>query len=215
MKVGIFGGTFDPPHLAHLQVARAARDRLHLGLLEVIPCAVPPHRGEPRADGWDRFAMVAMTFAGEERVLPSARELRRGGVSYTVDTLEEIAAERPGDEIYLVLGADSYDDLPWWKNAGRILELAHLAVAARPGSFGLERLRPEDRERLRPPGDPPPPGRRGIYRIPMDPVPIAARRIRDRIARGDLPREDLHPAVQRYILARGLYGPAGPEGGHG
>jgi len=215
MKIGIFGGTFDPPHLAHLQVARAARDLLHLGLLEAVPCAVPPHRKEPRADGWDRFAMVVLTFAGEERILPSARELRRGGVSYTVDTLAEIAAEHPGDELFLVIGADSYDDLPNWKDADRIVELAHLAVAARPGSFGLERLRPEDRDRLRPPGEAPPPGRKGIYRIPMAPVPIAARRIRERLARGELPREDLHPAVQRYILARGLYLPAAPEGRHG
>ena len=215
MRIGIFGGTFDPPHLAHREVARAARDTLHLGLLEVIPCAIPPHRRPPHADGWDRFAMTVLTFAGEERILPSARELRRGGISWTVDTLEELAAEHPRDELFLVIGADSYDDLPNWKEAERIQELAHLAVAARPGSFGLERLRQEDRDRLRPPGEAPPPGRRGIYRIPMEPVPIAARRIRERLARGELPRDDLHPAVQRYILARGLYLPAGPEESQG
>lgn len=206
MKLGVFGGTFDPPHIGHLAVARTARDALALDRVELIPLNQPPHRRSPIAPPADRMAMVTLLCEGEDRLAPSAREIRRGGVSFTVDTLQELAAEGAADELFLVIGADSYDELPTWRDAARVVQLAHLAVLPRPGSRGAAELRPEDRVRVRPVGEPPPTVGKAVYAVPMAPVPVAARDVRERLARGEDPGPALPRPIFEYIRRRDLYG---------
>ena len=210
MRLGVFGGTFDPPHAGHRALCEAARDQLRLDRLEVIPCARPPHKQAPRASGEQRLKMVQMALEGLDRVFVSPRELERpAGASFTLTTLEELAAEQPEAELFLVLGADSYDDLPVWHEAARILELAHLAVAARPGSSGLDGLRPGDRERLKDPLEPAEEGRRAVYRLRMAPYPISASEIRRLLGEGRTPPPgSIAPAVATFIAQQGLYSSA-------
>jgi nicotinate-nucleotide adenylyltransferase len=206
MRLGLFGGTFDPPHFAHVAVARAARDALRLDLLEVIPSGQPPHRNAPEACAADRYAMVTLAFLDEERLVPSPRELRREGASYTVDTLREVRAEYPGADLFLILGADSYDDLPNWREASTICQLAHLAVVPRPGSDGVLAPRPDDRARVKPPDDefgvdaP-----RALIPIPMAELDVAARDIRHDLHENESARPALPASVRRYIRVRRLY----------
>ena len=168
MRRGLFGGTFDPPHEAHLAVARAARDQLGLGCVELIPSLRPPHRHQPLAAAVDRYAMIALACADEPKLLPSPREILRGGVSF------EVQREHPDDELFLVIGADSYDDLPAWRDARSLVELAHVVVAPRPGSAGTLRTRPEDRARLRRPGEDPPEEGKAVFQLDMPELPFAA-----------------------------------------
>ncbi len=205
-RVGLFGGTFDPPHAGHLAVACAARDALDLDVVELVPSSVPPHRRAPGATPAERLEMVRLACAGEPRLVASDREIRRDGTSYTVDTLRELAHDHPGAELFLVLGADSYDELPTWRESAEIVRLAHLAVLPRPGAHGVLRLRPDDAARLRAPGDPRPAEGTAVFAVPMPLVPLAARDLRARLARGEDPGAGLAAPVFGYIRERGLYG---------
>jgi nicotinate-nucleotide adenylyltransferase len=205
VRIGIYGGTFDPPHRGHLAVACAARDRLALDRVELVPSHIPPHRRPTAAPDLDRLAMVALAALGERGLVPSPRELRRGGVSYTVETLRELRAEEPAAELFLVMGADSYDDLPTWSRSDEIQRLAHLAVLPRPGSAGVAAVRPADGPRLRPAGEAPPPGGLAVYRVEMEPLAISSREIRRRLGAGEPVEPLVTPAVLGYIGRRGLY----------
>ncbi|HNX19950.1 MAG TPA: nicotinate (nicotinamide) nucleotide adenylyltransferase [Acidobacteriota bacterium] len=211
MRRGVFGGTFDPPHAGHLQVARRVRDALGLDVVEIVPSNEPPHRRSPVAAAADRLEMVRLLCAGEDRLVPSAREIERGGISYTVLTLREMRAEAPDDELFLVLGADSYDELPGWRASAEIEQLAHVVVLPRPGAAGAAAVREADRPRLRLPGEPPPAGGKALYAVPMPETPEAARQIRALLARGEDPGEALPRPVLAYIRRRGLYA-AAPAG---
>lgn len=118
MKIGIYGGSFDPVHYGHVRVAQRALADLGLDRLIVVPAAVSPFKTDhaPKAGLWDRLARVRAAFGGLERTVVDARELRRGGVSYAIDTVREIAAENPGAELVFVIGQDSVDGLPRWKD---------------------------------------------------------------------------------------------------
>lgn len=205
MRVGVYGGTFDPPHRGHLEVARAARDSLALDRVELVPSHTPPHRRPTVASPLDRLAMVALGTADERGLVASPREIRRGGVSFTVETLREIRAGQADAELFLVLGADAYDDLPTWSRADEIQRLAHLAVLPRPGSPGVAAARPGDGPRLHRPGEAPPAGRLAVYRVEMEPMAISSREIRRRIGAGEPVEALVTPAVLGYIGRRGLY----------
>jgi len=205
VRVGVYGGTFDPPHLGHLEVARTARKSLGLDVVELVPSHTPPHRRPTEASPLDRFAMVALATTGERGLVPSPLEIRRGGTSFTVETLRELSADRPGVELFLILGADAYDDLPSWSRAEEIQRLAHLAVLPRPGSRGVSDVRPQDAARLRHPGETPPADGRALFPVEMELMPISARDIRRRVKDGR-PIDSLVPReVARYVGRRGLY----------
>lgn len=124
MKIGIYGGSFNPVHNGHLGVARAAIAELGLDRLVVIPAAVSPFKTDcPPVEPYDRLLLVRAAFNGWEKVVVDDRELRRGGVSYAIDTVREIAAENPGAELFFIVGEDSVEGLPRWKDADTLWQL--------------------------------------------------------------------------------------------
>lgn len=134
MRLGVFGGSFDPVHLGHLLVAESCREACELDEVWFVPAARSPHKLD-RALAADehRLEMLRRAIDGRAGLVVSDYELVRGGVSYTVDTLETLRRERPTAELFLLLGSDSLRDFPLWRAPERIAELATLAVAQRGG----------------------------------------------------------------------------------
>ncbi len=131
--LGIFGGTFDPIHCAHLELAREVRAALDLAAVRFIPAGDPPHRAAPVASAMHRLAMVELAVADHPGLEVDAREIHRRGRSYTVETLEELRDEAPARPLALIVGADAFLGLPTWHRWRELFELAHVVVVARPG----------------------------------------------------------------------------------
>ena len=124
MRIGLYGGSFNPVHNGHLGVARAAIAELTLDRLLVIPAAVSPFKtAAAETVRQDRLLLTRAAFNGLEKVTVDDRELKRGGVSYAIDTVKEIAAENPGAEIFFVIGEDSVEGLPRWKDIDELRRL--------------------------------------------------------------------------------------------
>jgi nicotinate-nucleotide adenylyltransferase len=195
--VGILGGTFNPPHLAHMVCASEARAQLSLDLVLLVPTGVPPHKEMEEEPGRaHRLEMCRLAADGHGDWLEvSSIEIDRDGPSYTVDTLGEINATRPGDELTFIVGGDMAWSLPSWHQPETILELAAVAVAERAGA-----RREEVRVRLA--------GMRGAERIRYIDVPrldISSSALRRRVREGR-PIDYLVPdAVADYIERQGLY----------
>ena len=133
-RIGLYGGSFDPPHLAHLALARQARDELALDELRWLPAGAPWQKADRgMAAPEHRRAMVAALIAGEPRMTLDDRELRRTGLTYTLDTVREIAAEQPEAELFLVIGQDQFGRFATWHGWRELLQRLTLAVAAREG----------------------------------------------------------------------------------
>ena len=134
MRVGLFGGTFDPPHVGHLIAAQDAIDALKLDGVLFIPAGVPPHKQQQRiTDAATRVRMLEAAIAADERFQISDVELDRTGPSYTVDTLRALCAARPGDEWFLLLGVDQVRELSTWHEPVEVLRLARLVMLTRAG----------------------------------------------------------------------------------
>lgn len=193
MRVGIFGGTFDPIHYAHLFVAEEARQRFELEQVVFLPCGTPPHKKIYAVSPAEhRFAMTLLATASNPHFRTSRLEIERGGVSYTVDTLEQWRQLYPHQELFLLLGADSLAYITSWKQPERICQLAHLVAASRPG-FDLSRLRlPESMCRR-------------VYVMEMPLLDISATDIRNRVRRGVSIRYLTPDPVVQYILKHQLY----------
>jgi nicotinate-nucleotide adenylyltransferase len=195
--IGILGGTFNPPHLAHLVCASEARAQLSLDLVMLVPTGVPPHKEMEEEPGRaHRLEMCRLAAGGHGDWLEvSSIEVDRDGPSYTIDTLGEINATRPGDELTFIVGGDMAWSLPSWHRPEAILELAAVAVAERAGA-----RREEVRVRLA--------GMRGAQRIGYIDVPrldISSSALRRRVREGR-PIDFLVPdAVAGYIQRQGLY----------
>lgn len=187
MRIGVFGGSFDPIHLGHVAAARAAADRLDLDRVLFIPARQQPlKRGGHAASPDDRAAMVRAAVAADARFALDDRELRRAGPSYTVDTLRSLRAEYPRDTLFLLVGADAARELPRWREADVIPQLAEVVVLTRPGIDA-------------------PVGDAVARRLDIPAHDIAAQDIRARCRRGE-PLAGLVPdAVARYIAAHRLY----------
>jgi nicotinate-nucleotide adenylyltransferase len=133
-RIGILGGTFDPIHGGHIDLASAAQAALKLTRVFVIPSNIPPHRGQPQASSFHRFAMVAMAVAGRPGWRASDLELRSDAPSYTFETLQHVHARGyAARELFFLTGADAFIEIETWKNAPAVLDLAHFVVVSRPG----------------------------------------------------------------------------------
>ena len=133
MKLGIFGGTFDPIHYGHLLLAEVCRQELGLDEVRFVPAGNPPHKSGEVSDGHARADMVGLAVSGYPEFTIDRREIRRAGPSFTVLTLDEIAQENPDSELFFLMGADSLHDFSTWREPDRILELATVVAVNRPG----------------------------------------------------------------------------------
>jgi nicotinate-nucleotide adenylyltransferase len=131
--IGLSGGTFDPIHFGHLRTAFELQQTLGLTEVRFLPTGNPPHRDHPLADANLRLAMVQAAVADQPRFVVDDREVRRTGVSYSVDTLTELRAEYPDRSLCLLLGMDAFLGLPNWHRWRDLMDLAHIVVAHRPG----------------------------------------------------------------------------------
>jgi nicotinate-nucleotide adenylyltransferase len=132
--IGLLGGTFDPIHFGHLRLAEELAEALNIGQVRFIPAGQPPHRGQPRASAAQRLAMARRAVAGNPRFVLDAREIERNAPSYSVDTLSALRAELPQNTpLVLFMGGDAFLGLTTWHEWRRLFDLAHIAVAHRPG----------------------------------------------------------------------------------
>ena len=131
--IGLFGGTFDPIHYGHLRTAFELWQSLRLAQVRFLPTGDPPHREPSLASPAQRLEMVRAAVAGESAFVVDDREMRRSGVSYSVDTLLELRGDYPGHSLCLMLGMDAFLGMPTWHRWREIFELAHVVVAHRPG----------------------------------------------------------------------------------
>ncbi|WP_028080488.1 nicotinate-nucleotide adenylyltransferase [Solimonas soli] len=132
--IGVFGGAFAPFHNGHLRVAIEARERLDLTQVRLIPTAHAAHRPDSRVSPQRRLEWLRAAVRREKALVPDDREILRDGVSYTVDTLEELRRDFPRAALVLLMGADAFEHFHTWNRWQQIVELAHIAVIARPGS---------------------------------------------------------------------------------
>lgn len=144
-SVALFGGTFDPIHAGHIAVAQAAQRRFHLDTIYFIPSARPPHKTKASLTPFvHRYAMVALACADHSGFVPSLAEAEMDGaaphVYYTIDTVRRFRREHPDDQIYFIVGADQFLELPTWKNYESLLDCCDFVIASRPG-FKLDALR--------------------------------------------------------------------------
>ena len=142
MNIGIYGGSFNPVHFGHVNVARRAIEDLALDKLLVIPANVSPFKTIGAANAprfpWDRLEMVKNAFSGMEKAVVDERELKRGGVSFAIDTVREVAAENPGAKIYFIIGEDSLEGLPKWKDYDELAKLAEFRAYPRTKESSTE-----------------------------------------------------------------------------
>jgi nicotinate-nucleotide adenylyltransferase len=199
MKVGLFGGSFDPIHRGHIAPVRAARRALGLDRVLYLPTAVPPHkRRQALAPPYARFAMVELALLAEDGLDASAHELTPGASAYTADTLDHFARELPGAELYLILGTDSFLDLPHWVRFEDIVAAARLAVLARPGFAIAPATLPPDLARLEV-GD-------RVHYLEQEEEEASSTRLREILARQEpIPEGWLPGLVLDYIAKYRLY----------
>jgi len=197
-SLGILGGTFNPPHLGHLAVATHARAQLGLERVALMPSHTPPHKPASEDPGPEhRLRMCELAVAGHVGLSACAREVERGGASYTVDTLLSLHDLYPDTQLTLILGSDMARTLPSWRRPQELLELAGIVVAERPGD-GREQVR-EALAELGPTGA-------GTAFLTMPPVDISSSQVRERAAHGGNIDELVGPVVGAYICERRLYG---------
>lgn len=200
MRLGFFGGSFDPIHYGHLLLAECCREQCRLDRVVFLPAAVPPHKQDRvLTPGPLRIEMVELAITGNEAFEVSRYEIDRGGINYTVDTLTHFHQERPGDELFFLMGADMFFDLPSWREAARVCELAAPMVVRRPGSGELtfdhlagiaSAARIEEIRH---------------NQVHMPALGISSTDLRRRVAEGRTIRYQTPRAVEMFIATRDLY----------
>jgi nicotinate-nucleotide adenylyltransferase len=199
MRIALFGGTFDPPHLGHIAIAKAAADRFSLNRVLFAPTGLQPLKHEPATAFATRMELVATACLSDPRFVPSDIDAPRpdGSPNYTVDTLAALAALHPKDELFNLVGADSFLNLRNWREPDRLLELAEWIVVSRPGyALAEDDLAPLtltdwQRDRVR-----------FLGGIEQD---ISATELRVRLYKGDFSQDLLPERVVEYIQSHRLY----------
>ena len=197
MRVGLLGGTFNPPHLGHLVCAQEAYIQLALDQLLLIPARLPPHKAVDDDPGIEhRLELCRLAIDGDPRFAVSDLEAHREGPSYTVDTLEELHSQMPNSELFLIVGADVAAGFAGWRDPNRVLSLATVAVAERPGTSRavvedvLGRVAGGARSRF----------------FDMPEIGVSSTMLRNRVRAGDSTRYLMPGAVRDYIDQHHLYG---------
>jgi len=193
-RIGILGGAFDPPHLAHLALARAAIEQLHLDELRVFPTGQAWHKPRPLTVAEHRLAMAGLLFAELPQAVVDARETRRSGPSYTIDTLNELRTEYSEAEWFLIIGADQAQALTTWHAWRQLLQSATICVADRPFSTGARAV--FDAEAAYPDR---------FFHLQMPAMALSATDIRAAISTHQNVTALVGESVARYIAAHHLY----------
>ena len=191
MRIGVFGGTFDPPHIGHLLLASDARDALQLDRLIFIPVGVQPFKVDtpPVASGQDRLEMVRLAIGNDPNYVVDDTEITRKGLSFTVDTLEYLAGRHVGSQFFFLLGQDAAAGFRKWRNPGRILEIATLALMMRSGSEDAVGWRNFE----------------NLVMVSPRRVDVSSTEIRERLRAGKSIKGFVPESVEQFIEARGLY----------
>jgi nicotinate-nucleotide adenylyltransferase len=211
VRLGLFGGTFDPVHVGHMDAAAAARRALSLDHVLFIPSHLPPHReADPRATAFHRFAMVALATNDEPAYRTSDVEARRAGTSYTHDTLIGLHAEGwAPSQLFFIIGTDAFAEISLWREFGRLVDGTNFAVVGRSGitlDTALART-PALGSRVRPlaaasePSD-----QTAVYLIDTATRDVSSTQIRAELAAGRSIAQLVPEAVERHIIRHGLYG---------
>lgn len=199
-RLGIFGGTFNPIHVGHLLIAEIARENLSLDQVLFIPAALSPLKTENESTTTpkQRLEMVQLAIGGNPCFRVDDREIKRGGTSYTIDTLRELRAEHAETELFFLMGADSLADFHLWRDPQEICKLAKVIVIHRGGhpAPDLELLKPHLQPNSLPPAE-------HLLKVPE--MEISSSDLRQRISTHRSTRYQLHPAVEAYIAAEQLY----------
>jgi nicotinate-nucleotide adenylyltransferase len=193
VKLGIFGGTFDPVHRGHIAVAAAAAERFGLGRVLLIPSGLPPHKQTPVGAPYeDRYRMVELACADQARLEPSRLEAPDGGhePDYSIDTLERVRAGlAPADELFFILGADAFAEITLWRRWREVMRLVEFIVVSRPGAEAGQT-----------------PAEARVHWLDNVHVPASSTEIRERLRNGEGVQDWLPAAVLAHIRERGLYG---------
>ena len=204
MRIGVFGGSFDPVHIGHLLAAECCREQAGLDRVLFVPAAIQPHKQDRQlASGQHRMEMLALATGGNDAFAVLGDELERGGVSYTVDTLERLKARHPDDDLLLILGPDAFLGLPTWREPQRIIDLAEVLAMERESLDDLSDAATRGpletllgRERL---------DRVISKRVRLPAIGIRASDLRAAVAAGQSIRYRTPRAVECYIATHGLY----------
>jgi nicotinate-nucleotide adenylyltransferase len=197
MRLGILGGTFDPPHNGHLLIASEAQERLNFAQVIFVPAQQPPHKpNEPITPFATRVAMLECALYGKASFVISMVEAQRPGPSYTVDTLRAMRQEyAPNTELFFIMGMDSLANFATWHAPDEIVKLCKLAVLERPGyRVDLDTLE------AKVPGV-----KSAVVFVPAPELDISASEVRERAARGESLSGLVPPAVEQYIIENRLY----------
>jgi len=195
MRLGLFGGTFDPIHLGHLILAEQCRESCGLDQVWFVVAGEPPHKPVGRTAVAHRLEMVRIAVAGHPTFTVSDMETRRPGPHYSVETLESVRRDSPGEELFFLIGADSLAELVSWREPARIAQLATIVVVNRPG---IEEV---DGANLPEFG----PGSHPLLSVTIPPIGIASTDLRQRLAQRRSIRYQVPRGVEAYIEAQGLY----------
>lgn len=210
-RLGLLGGTFDPIHNGHLDAAQAAHTTLALDEVIVIPAHDPPHRQhDPHSSAFHRFAMVSLAIDGQPWMRASDRELRRGDISYTIDTLRALHAEGwQASQLFFILGGDAFAEIATWRSYPDVLDASNFVVISRPGTTvaaAIARV-PALQARVQPAGPQAANAQQtAIFPINADTRDVSSTQIRARLAAHERIDDLVPAAVARHILAHHLYG---------
>jgi len=189
MKLGIFGGTFNPPHIAHLIGAELVREEFHLNRILFIPTYIPPHKEQPEISPAARMRMLHIAIEDNPYFQLLDLEIKRREISYTVDTIREIIEKNPGDSLYLIMGTDQALEFREWKEPETLLALLEFIIVTRPGydRWKIDKVLSEKAD---------------FFELNID---ISSTMIRNRIKDGKSIRYLIPESVREYIIANGLY----------
>ena len=190
-KIGILGGTFDPVHLGHLVLAEQVMEKLKLDRVIFIPSASPPHKTERKlSSAHDRFRMTKLALEGNPKFSISDMELKREGLSYTVDTLKTLKKAYRNSEIYFLTGSDMLDEIRTWRDPEQIYKLAKMVIAIRPGFDDFDCNNHFAKKSII---------------VPITGMDISSTRIREMVQKGESIRYLVPLKVEEYIKKKKLY----------